>query len=187
MVWLPQNEKQTYRLNSRTRMCPSDLTIVMTMTLNFPGQMWNLIYPSQKWSDCHETKWTYCLYSRPYMWPWDLTLAMTLILNFQGQVWNLPHLNQNWSDCHKMKNEHTDWNLGIKCNHWGWPWPWPWPWIFKVKFWNSHISGIWGPIYIEQKGGSFMTMTVTFWWPWGVRIYPIVTGDFRCQRTADSV
>ena len=28
-----------------------------------------------------------------------------------------------------------------------------------------------------NKMGSFMTMTVTFWWPrWGVRIYPIVTG-----------
>ena len=38
--------------------------------------------------------------------------------------------------------------LGIKCNHW----VWPWPWIFKVKFWNSRISGIGGPIDIEQKG-----------------------------------
>ena len=24
--------------------------------------------------------------------------------------------------------------------------------ISKVNFWNSHISGIGGPIYIEQKG-----------------------------------
>ena len=35
------------------------------------------------------------------------------------------------------------------------------------------------PIDIEQRGGSrsFMTMTMTIWWPrLGVRIYQIVTG-----------
>ena len=30
--------------------------------------------------------------------------------------------------------------------------PWPCPWIFKVKFWNSCISGIGCPIGMEQKG-----------------------------------
>ena len=29
---------------------------VMTVTLNFQGQIWNLLQLSQKWSDCHETK-----------------------------------------------------------------------------------------------------------------------------------
>ena len=29
--------------------------------------------------------------------------------------------------------------------------PWPLPWISKVKFWNSHISGIGGPVDIEQS------------------------------------
>ena len=56
MVWLPRNEKQTYRLNSRPQMWPSDLTLAMTLTLNFQGQIWNLLYPNQKWSDCYETK-----------------------------------------------------------------------------------------------------------------------------------
>ena len=86
------------------------------------------------------------------MYPWDLSLAMILTLNFQGQIWNLPYLNQKWCDCHEMKSKHIDWILGIKCNHWVWPWPWPRPWIFKVRLWNSHISGIGGPIDIEQKG-----------------------------------
>ena len=37
MVWLPRNEKQTYRLNSSPQMWPSGLT--MAMTLNFQGQI----------------------------------------------------------------------------------------------------------------------------------------------------
>ena len=29
---------------------------------------------------------------------------------------------------------------------------WPWPFIFKVKFWKCCISGMGGPIDMEQKG-----------------------------------
>ena len=39
LVRLPRNEKQTYRLNSRARMWPSGLTLAMTLTLNFQGQI----------------------------------------------------------------------------------------------------------------------------------------------------
>ena len=39
MVWLPRNKKQTYRLNSRAQMWPSGLTLAMTLTLNFQGQI----------------------------------------------------------------------------------------------------------------------------------------------------
>ena len=31
-------------------------TFVLTLTLNFQGQIWNLLYLSQIWSDCHKTK-----------------------------------------------------------------------------------------------------------------------------------
>ena len=55
MVWLPRNKKQTYRLNTRPQMWPSGLTMTMTMTLNFHGQIWNFLYLCQKWSGCHET------------------------------------------------------------------------------------------------------------------------------------
>ena len=75
MVRLPQNEKQTYRLMSRPQMWPSSLTLAMTLTLNFQGQMWNLLYLCQKWSDCHETKskhidWTPGLKCDHQIWPW---------------------------------------------------------------------------------------------------------------------
>ena len=69
MVRLPRNEKLTHQLNSRPQMWPSDFTLAMTLTLNFQGQIWNLLYLNQKWSDCHETKSKHInLNSRPQMW-----------------------------------------------------------------------------------------------------------------------
>ena len=76
MVRLPRNEKQTHRLNSRLQMGPSGLTLAMTMTLNFQGQISNWLYLSQKWSDCHETK------SKPIDW--------TLGFKWDHQIWHWP-------------------------------------------------------------------------------------------------
>ena len=75
MVWLSRNEKQTHRLNSRPQMWPSGLTLAMTLTLNFQGQIWNLQYLSQKWCDCHEMKskhinWSQDLKCDHHVWPW---------------------------------------------------------------------------------------------------------------------
>ena len=75
MVQLPRNKKQTYRLNPRAQMGPSGLTLTMTLTSIFQGQIWNLLYLSQKWSDCHETKskhidWTLGLKCDHRVWPW---------------------------------------------------------------------------------------------------------------------
>ena len=41
-----------------------------------------------------------------------------------------------------------------------WLYPWPWPWIFKVKFWNSCISGTNGLINVKQKGSGVIEQTV---------------------------
>ena len=56
---------------------------LVTLTLDFQYQIGNMIYLSQKWSNCHKTKTNISLNSRPQMWPLDLTL------NFQGQIQNL--------------------------------------------------------------------------------------------------
>ena len=83
MVRLPQNEKQTHRLNSWPLKWPSDLTLAVTLTLNFQGEIWIFIYLNQNWPDCHETKSKHIdLNSRPQIWPMGLTLAMTLIFEF---------------------------------------------------------------------------------------------------------
>ena len=57
-------------------MWPSGLTIAMTLTLNFQGQIWNLLCLNQNWSDCHETKnkhidWTQGLKCDHRVWPWS--------------------------------------------------------------------------------------------------------------------
>ena len=75
MVRLPRNEKHTYRLISRPQMWPSGLTLAMTLTLDFQGQIWNWLYLCEKWSDCHETKskhidWTLGLKCDHQIWPW---------------------------------------------------------------------------------------------------------------------
>ena len=75
MVRLPRNEKQTYGLISRPQMWPPGLTLAMTLTLKFQGQIWNFPYLGQKWSHCHKTKskhidWTPGLKCDHQMWPW---------------------------------------------------------------------------------------------------------------------
>ena len=87
-----------------------------------------------------------------------------------------PYLRIGWFVWHGTKGTwiETMWDplydLGL------WFHPWLWSWIFKVKFWNSYISGMGGLIDMEQKGYEIIGcwthyMTLTFdpqpWaWPW---------------------
>ena len=81
MIRLPQNKKPTYWLNSMPQMWPSGLTFTMTLNLNFQGQIWNLLYLSQRWFDCHKIKsmhieiWSEGLNDHqvwPWPWPWKV-------------------------------------------------------------------------------------------------------------------
>ena len=114
------------------------------MTLIFQGQIWNLLYLSKKWSDCHETK------SKHIDW--------FLGLKCDHRVWNLLYLSQKWSDCHETKSKHIDWTIGLKCDHRVWPWPWPWPWIFKVKKRICYISAKNGPIATKRKANILIEL-----------------------------
>ena len=109
----------------------------MTLTLNFEGQIWNLLYFSQKLSDCHETNsnhidWILGLKCDHRIWPWPWI--------FKVKYGILLYLSLKWSDCHETKSKHIDWILGLKCDHRIWPWPWPWPWIFKIKYEICYFS-----------------------------------------------
>ena len=117
MVRLPRNEKQTHRLNSRLQMWPSGLTLVMTLTLNFQGQISNWLYISQKWSDCHETKSKHIDWSQdlkcdhqvwhwPWLWPWIFKVKC-----------EIGYICQKWSDCHETKSKRINWTQGVKCDH----------------------------------------------------------------------
>ena len=81
MVRLPWNKKQTYQFNVRPQMGSSGLTLAITLTLNFQGQIWNLLYLSRKWSDCHEVKskhisWNLGLKWDHQVWPWTWILKV---------------------------------------------------------------------------------------------------------------
>ena len=63
---------------------------VATLNFNFQGQMWNLLYLSQKWSDCHEMKtkhidWTlghkcdHQAWHWPWPWPWKFKYGICFI------------------------------------------------------------------------------------------------------------
>ena len=113
----------------------------------------------------------YRLNSRPQMWPIGLTLAMTLTLNYQGQIYNLLYLSQKWPDCHETKSKHINWTQGLKCDIDLWLHTWPWPWIAVISEWEGRLT-------LNTGGGSrsFMTTTVTIWWPRSdVRICQIIT------------
>ena len=81
---------------------------VVTLTLNFQGQIWNLLYLSQKWSYCPIATKRKANTSTVTLGLKCLTLAMTLTLNFQGQLWNLLYFSQKWCDCHETKSKHID-------------------------------------------------------------------------------
>ena len=194
MVRLPWNEKQTYRLNSRTHMWPSGLTLTMTLTLNFQGQMYNLLYLSQKWSDCHETKskhmaWTLELKCDHRVWPWSWPWPWIFKVKYRicyisaknGPITTkrIANISIELQASNVTNGFDLDlWILKVKRDDL-WPHTWPWPWIFMVKFWNSCISELEDQLTLHKGGGSrsFITMSMTIWWPRsGVWIYQIVTG-----------
>ena len=173
MVRLPWNEEQTYRLNSRAQMWPLGMTLAMTLTLNFQGQIYNLLYLSQKWSDFHETKskhinWTLGLKCnhqvRPGPWPWPWIFKVK---------YRICHISaKNGPIATKRKANISIELQGLKCDHQVWPWPWPWPWIFKfkVKYGISYISSKSGPIATKRKS-KYINWTPGLkcdqWvWPW---------------------
>ena len=87
---------------------------VVSLTLNFQGQTCNLLYISQKWSDCHKMKnrhidWTlglkcdYQFWAWPWTWPW--------IFKVKYQICYI----STKSGCQETKSKHIDWTPGLKC------------------------------------------------------------------------
>ena len=185
MVRLPRNEKQTYRWNSRAQMWPSGLILAMTLTLNFQGQIWNFLYLSQKWPDCHETKskhidWNlgfkcdHRVWPWPWPWPWifKVKYRISYISAKRGPIATKRKANistelqaSNVTNGFELDHNLDLWILKVKCDLELWPHTWPWPWIFMVKFWNSCISEWEGRLTLHKGSGSgsFMTMIMTIW------------------------
>ena len=154
MVRLPRNEKQTHRLNSRPQMWSSVLTLAMTLTLNFQGQMWNLLYLSQKWSNCHETKskhidWSQDLKYDHWVWPWTWPWPWIFKVKYEF----LYISTKTGPIATKRKSKHIDLNSRPQI----WPMGLTLAMTLTFEFWRSYVI-------------------LTIWWPKsGVRIYQIVT------------
>ena len=108
IVSLPQNKKQTHRLNSTHQIWPSSLTLVMTLTLNSEGQIWNSLYLSQKCSDCHKTKskhinWTLGLICDHKVWPWPWIFKVNYLICYM--LWQNDLIA-------------TKWKLNVSIEHW---------------------------------------------------------------------
>ena len=84
---------------------------VVTLMLNFQGQILHLLYLSKKWFHSHEMKSKHIDQTQgPEIWPSILTLAMTLSETFQGKMFDLLYLRTKLSYCHETTNEHIKLN-----------------------------------------------------------------------------
>ena len=156
MVRLPQNEKQTYRLNSKV----SNVTIRFDLDLEVWPWPWPWIF-KVKYGISYISARSYLIATKR---------KANISIEFQAS---------NVTNGFDLDYNLDLWILKVKHDLDLWPHRWPWPWIFMVKFWNSCISEWEGRLTLHKGGGSrsFMTMTMTIWWPRsGVWIYQIVTG-----------
>ena len=156
------------------------------LDLNFQGQIWNFLYLSQKWFDCHETKskhidWTlrikcyHWVWPWPWLWPWILKVkyGISYISAKNGPI--ATKRKSNISTELQASNVTNKFALTITLTFEFWRSNV----TLMVKFGNSCISEWEGRLTLHKGGGSrsFMTMTMTIWWPRsGVWIYQIVTG-----------
>ena len=65
MVQLPWNEKQTFRSNSNQQMQSSGLTLAMTLTLDFQGQILKQPYLRNR-----RANWQWTIGGHSWPWPW---------------------------------------------------------------------------------------------------------------------
>ena len=136
MIWLSTNEKQTYQFNSRHHIRPS-VSPWPWPWLIFQGETYNLLYLSQKWSDCHEMKskhmdwilglkWGRWVWPWPWPWPWIFKVKYVIcyISAKNGPIGTKRKANKSSPQI---------------CDHWDSPSPWSWPGIIKVKYGICYI------------------------------------------------
>ena len=103
--------KSKHGLNFKPQMWPLDLTLAMTLTLNFQGQIWNPLYLGQNGLIATKQK-TYRLNSKPQMWSSDFSPVITLTefsrsnLEFPISQPKIVWLPQN-------KSTHIEWTEGL--------------------------------------------------------------------------
>ena len=197
MVWFPRNKNQTYRLNSMPHKWPSDLTLGETLTLNFQGQIRNLLYLSQERSDCHETKSKHIkrtlsfkcnhrICPWPWPWPWIFKVKYEIAIWQPKMVWFL------------RNKKHT---YGLNSM----PQMWPSDLSLAMTLTMNFQGQIWNLLYLSQGWFDCPKMKSTHiewteslndhqvwpWpWTWKVRYKDLLDsdqGDFRYTHAVDSL
>ena len=148
-------------------MGPLGLTLALTLTLNFQGQISNWLYLSQKWSDCHEMKskhidWTLGFKWDHWVWPWPLPWPWIFKVKYGiGYISakNGPIATKRKAT-HRLNSRPQMWpsDLTLKIQGQGQPWPW----ILKVKYEICYISTKSGPIATRRTNISFWTLGLKF-------------------------
>ena len=154
MVWLPRNEKQTHLLNSRPQMWTVGLTLVVNLTLNFKGQIWNLLYIIQ--NGAIATKW-----------------KANISIDLKASNVSI------WFDlCHDLDLEFSRSNMEFAISLPKMVWL---PWNEKQTYWLNSRPQMWPMDLTLAMTLTFefsrSNVILTIWWPRSeVRIYQIVTG-----------
>ena len=151
------------------------------LDLHFQGQIWNLLYLSQKWSDCHKTKskhinWTlglkcdHRIWPWPWPWPWIFKVKYRIcyISAKSGLIATKRKANVSIElQASKVTNgfdldHNLDlWILKVKRDLDLWPHTWPWPWIFMDSNFEKALSQNGRADWHCSKG-----VAVGHSWPW---------------------
>ena len=107
------------------QMRSSGLTLAMTLTLNFQGQIWNLLYLGQRWSDCHKTKANILieLYASNGTIGFDFGNYIDLAFSRSNMEFDISQLKIVWLP----QSEKQTYQLNSR------PQMWPWPWKVRCK------------------------------------------------------
>ena len=120
----------------------------MTLTLDFQGQILKKSYLRNGMADWHGRKGCESIGCYIYFVTFNVHLTHDLDIGFSRSKLYLRNGRADW---HGTKAMWIDRMLHSLCDFQHSPHPWPWPWIFEVKFWKCCISGMEGPIDMEQK------------------------------------
>ena len=150
------------------------------MTLNFQGQIWNLLYLSQKWSDCHETKskhidWNLGLKCDHYLWPWQWPLPWIVKVKHQ-----ICYLSAKIVWLPRNKKQTYQWNSR--------PQMWPSPLTLAMNLTLIFQGQICNLLYLSPKWSDCHEMkskhidwTLGLKWPSGLTLAMSFTLNFQGQ------
>ena len=138
-------------------------------------RVWNSYISGIGRANWHVTKgiWVHTMsdpLSELQLWPWPWIIKV--------KFWSRRILRMKWpidierKECQSTKGMSVHRMLDALCYLELLPQQWPWPWIFKVKFWNNHISGMGGLLDMERKGCE----SIGSWTHFGTFIYE--TSDY---------